>query len=182
MSPSPASKSRAADSPVTRDGGRRRSGRGLRGSSSAFSGGKNSVRDVIAVSLPQVSRVSLGFSPILPEIGGPSGQALKSQARDLVSFPQATTSNGGVNDAEANLGGSCARQRDLIWWARLANVTGLANQQVYLAHIETGLAIVFSRQLQKGESILVGSKGTVDRLVQIDEAALDDEKNQRWFW
>lgn len=37
----------------------------------------------------------------------------------------------------------------------------LANQQVQLAHIETGLAIVFPGQLENGESILVGSKATV---------------------
>src|SRR5207249_11898539 len=58
----------------------------------------------------------------------------------------------------------------------------LANQQVHLTHIETRLAIVLPSQLEKGESILVGSKATVHRLVQIDEAALDHEKDQRWFW
>jgi hypothetical protein len=54
----------------------------------------------------------------------------------------------------------------------LDRVPQLANEKVQLAHIEAGLAIVLPTQLQKGESILVGSKATVDRLVQIDETAV----------
>ncbi len=64
----------------------------------------------------------------------------------------------------------------------LGRVPDLANQQVERARIETGLTIVLPAQLKNGESVLVGGKATVDRLVQINEAALDDEKYQRWFW
>ena len=58
----------------------------------------------------------------------------------------------------------------------------LANYQVQLPHIETRLAIIFSSQLEKGESILVGSNATVGRLVQIDQATLDYKHDQCRFW
>ena len=58
----------------------------------------------------------------------------------------------------------------------------LANEQVQLAHIETRLAIVLPSQFEKGESILVGSNSTVGRLVQINEATLDNKHDQRRFW
>ena len=64
----------------------------------------------------------------------------------------------------------------------LDRVPHLANQQVQPVSIETGLTIVLPAQLKNGESVLVGAKATVDRLVQINEAALDDEKYQSWFW
>src|SRR5262245_8370295 len=57
----------------------------------------------------------------------------------------------------------------------------LANQQLQLAYIETSLAIILPSELQKGESVIVGSKATVDRRVQIDETALDHEEDQRWL-
>jgi hypothetical protein len=41
-------------------------------------------------------------------------------------------------------------------------VTHSANQQVQLARIATGLAIVLPAQLEKGESVLVGTKGATD--------------------
>jgi uncharacterized membrane protein YhfC len=46
-----------------------------------------------------------------------------------------------------------------------------AHEQVELARIQAGLTIVLPRQLEKCEPILVGSKATIHRLVQIDEAA-----------
>jgi len=64
----------------------------------------------------------------------------------------------------------------------LDRVPRLTNQQVQLARIETGLAIVLPGQLEKRESILVGSYAAVDRLVQVDEAALDHKHDQGWFW
>src|SRR5438132_6518469 len=57
-----------------------------------------------------------------------------------------------------------------------------AHEQIKLAHIQTGLAIVLPRQLQSGESVLEGSKATVHRLVQVDQATLDYEKDQRCLW
>src|SRR6266542_3527886 len=45
------------------------------------------------------------------------------------------------------------------------------NERVQLSQIETGLAIVLPSQLEKSESILVGSKATIHRFVQVDEAA-----------
>src|SRR5438477_3561466 len=65
------------------------------------------------------------------------------------------------------------------WFDR---VRQLANQQVQLARIETGLAIVLPAQLKKREAVLIGAKTTVDRLGQINEAALDGEKYQHGFW
>ena len=53
----------------------------------------------------------------------------------------------------------------------------LANKQVQLAYLQTGLAIVLPSQLESGEPILIGSEAAVDRLVQIDQAALDYEKD-----
>jgi hypothetical protein len=58
----------------------------------------------------------------------------------------------------------------------------LANEQIQLAHIETGPTIVLASQLEKGESILVGSHTTVDRRVQIDEGRLNDKHDQGRFW
>ena len=61
-------------------------------------------------------------------------------------------------------------------------VPQLANELVQLAHIETRLALVLPSQFEKRESILVGSNATVSRLVQINEAALNDKHDQRRFW
>ena len=71
------------------------------------------------------------------------------------------------------------------WAAGVAHdawVRWLTNQQVQLADIQTSLAIVFPSQLKRTEPVLVGGKGAVDLLVQIDEAALDHEEDQRGFW
>src|SRR5947208_7953670 len=57
-----------------------------------------------------------------------------------------------------------------------------ANEQIQLAHVETGLAVVLPGQLEKSESILVGSKATIHRSVQIDEAACNHEHGQHRFW
>ena len=53
----------------------------------------------------------------------------------------------------------------------------LANEQVQLARIQARLAIVLPRQFEKGESILVGSKPTAGRFVQINEAPLNDKQS-----
>src|SRR5882762_3868784 len=58
----------------------------------------------------------------------------------------------------------------------------LAHEQIQLARIETGLAIVLPRQLEKRESILVGGKATIHCFVQIDEAAFDHEHGHHRFW
>ena len=72
------------------------------------------------------------------------------------------------------------------WAAGVAHdairVRWLTNQQVQLADIQTSLAIVLPSQLERAEPVLVGSKGAIDRLVQIDEAALDHEEDQRGLW
>ena len=57
-----------------------------------------------------------------------------------------------------------------------------ANQQIKLAHIQTGLTIVLPRQFEKSESILVGRKTTIHRLVQIDEAAFNHEQSDHRPW
>jgi predicted LPLAT superfamily acyltransferase len=49
------------------------------------------------------------------------------------------------------------------------HVPHAANQLVQLARIATCLAIILPAQLEKGESVLVGTKGATDRLVQINE-------------
>src|SRR5438270_2497951 len=56
------------------------------------------------------------------------------------------------------------------------------NERVQLRYIQTSLAIVLPSQLEKSESILVGSKTTVHRLVQIDEAAANHEQCNHWLW
>ena len=74
------------------------------------------------------------------------------------------------------------RARAVRWNPFSGRVPQLAKQPVQLTHIQTGLAIVLPSQLEQGESILVGRKSTVDPLVQIDEAALNYEEDQRRFW
>ena len=66
--------------------------------------------------------------------------------------------------------------------AGVGRVPHLANEQVQLASIEAGLAIVLPRQLESRKSILVCSNTTVGRLVQIDEATLNDKQDQCRFW
>jgi len=65
---------------------------------------------------------------------------------------------------------------------RVTRMLHLTNQQVQLARVETRFAIVLPRQFEKGESILVGSNTTVGRLVQINEAALNDKHDQCRLW
>src|SRR6266404_993083 len=67
---------------------------------------------------------------------------------------------------------------------RLLNIRAAesADEQVKLAHIQTSLAIVLPSQLEKRESILVGSKATIHRLVQIDEAASNHEQRYHGLW
>src|SRR6266568_623842 len=50
------------------------------------------------------------------------------------------------------------------------------NECVQLRYIQAGLAIVLPCQLEKSESILVGSNRAIHRLIQIDEASLNDEQ------
>jgi hypothetical protein len=57
-----------------------------------------------------------------------------------------------------------------------------AHEQVKLARIQTGLAIVLPRQLEKSESTLVGSKATIHRFIQIDEAASNHEQGHHRLW
>src|SRR5450432_1491891 len=57
-----------------------------------------------------------------------------------------------------------------------------AHEQVQLAHIQTGLAIVLPSQFEKSESILVGGEVTIRRLVQIDEAASNHEHGYHRLW
>jgi len=71
------------------------------------------------------------------------------------------------------------RVRLTAWLDRMSK---LANELVQLARIEARLAIVLASQVEKRESILVGGKATVGRLVQIDEATLNDKHDQRRFW
>lgn len=57
-----------------------------------------------------------------------------------------------------------------------------ANQQIELARIKTGIAIVFPAQVEKREPVLVSSKDTVLRLVQVDEAAFHHEHRYHRLW
>jgi hypothetical protein len=58
----------------------------------------------------------------------------------------------------------------------------LSNEQVQLAWIETRLKVVVSTQLENSESVLVSAKPACDRFLQIDQAALNHEKDQSRFW
>jgi len=51
----------------------------------------------------------------------------------------------------------------------------LANQQIELVRIKTGISIVLPTQFEKREPVLVSSEATMLRLVQVDEAAFDHE-------
>ena len=87
-----------------------------------------------------------------------------------------------TNKVTGDHGAGEARRRASVLTAGLGCMRWLANQQVQLGNIETGLAIVLPRQLKRAESILVGSKGAIDPLIQIDQAALNHEEDQRRFW
>ena len=55
----------------------------------------------------------------------------------------------------------------------------LANERIPLAHIEADLTIVLSAQLQSSEAVLISGETSVDRLVKVDDAALNGEEDQR---
>ena len=67
-----------------------------------------------------------------------------------------------------------------VWLGMLRQIR-LANEQVQLAGIQTSLAIILASQLKRRKSVLVGCKGPVDPFVQIDEASLHHEQDQRRF-
>lgn len=56
---------------------------------------------------------------------------------------------------------------------------GLANAKIQLAEIEAHLLIVIACQLKQRKAVLIGRKRATLRLVQVDEAAFDDEEDQR---
>src|SRR5437660_9161398 len=71
---------------------------------------------------------------------------------------------------------SAYRSANLVNSASVIVIAESAHEQVKLARIQTGLAIVLPRQLEKRESIFVGSKTTIHRFVQIDQAASNYEQ------
>src|SRR5438067_12082712 len=77
---------------------------------------------------------------------------------------------------------SAYRSANLVNSPSVIVIAESAHEQVKLARIQTGFAIVLPRQLQSGEPILVGRKTAIHRLVQIDQAALAYEQDQCRFW
>ena len=73
------------------------------------------------------------------------------------------------------------RNRAECFPVHTVKMSSSTNERVQLSRIQTGFAIVLPAQLEKRESILVGSKATIHRLIQIDEAALNDEQCHHWL-
>src|SRR5882762_1853371 len=69
-----------------------------------------------------------------------------------------------------------ARITEVVSFIRLGSfrLDYLSHEQVELVRVQTGFAIMFPRQLEKSESVLVCSESTIRRLVEIDEAAFHD--------
>jgi len=99
--------------------------------------------------------------------GNEHGFLLKDRNFLTVDVPGSLVGVSGMLQTEAN-GINAAGDIVGDYFAPPLRTPKLANQQIQLAHIQTGLSIVLPTQFQNTESILVGSEAAILRLVQID--------------
>lgn len=75
--------------------------------------------------------------------------------------------------SKADLSAQCPQWGESGHWR-----SGLTNEEIQLADIKTRLLIVAACELEQRKPVLIGREPAILRLVQVDEAAFDDEEDQ----